>query len=478
MSLADEISAWPMVIQGGMGIGVSNYQLARAAAQHGALGVVSGTALDTVLVRRLQLGDAAGDMRRALAFFPWPEVAERVLAEYFVPGGKAESAPFRLVPLPNLHMSRARLELLVVANFVEVLLAKQGHAGRIGINYLEKIQLPTLASLLGALLAGVDAVLMGAGIPLAIPGAIDALSRWEPTELRLSVEGNVTREPVTFRVDPRALLGELRGAVRRPEFLAIVSSHIIAKTLLRKASGSVDGFVIEHHSAGGHNAPPRKQRGQSENSFGPMDEPDLGEFRALGVPFWIAGSAASAERLAQAREAGAHGVQVGTAFAFCRESGIDSALKRDVVRRARGRQLRVVTDFEASPTGYPFKRVERGGEEDEIQQLRARPRVCDLGYLRRAYTDESGALGYRCPGEPVETFIKKGGTREETINKLCLCNQLLATVGLGQMRAHGAELPLLTAGQELPEIARWLGPGASEYSAADVMAYLTGGAQP
>ncbi len=473
MSFADEVATWPTVIQGGMGIGVSTYRLARAAAEHGALGVVSGTALDTVFVRRLQLGDKAGDMRRALERFPWPSVAERVLAEYFVPGGKPEGAPFRLLSLPNVRMSRARLELLVLANFVEVSLAKEGHAGRIGINFLEKIQLPTLPSLLGALLAGVDAILMGAGIPLAIPGAIEALTRWEPAEIRLGVEGNASAETFSFRFDPRELCREPRPSLRRPKFLGIVSSHIIAKTLLRKASGTVDGFVVEHHSAGGHNAPPRKQRELPRDTYGASDEPDLDQLRALGVPFWLAGCAASPQRLAWAQREGAHGVQLGTAFAFCDESGIEPGLKRDVVSRAHARRLHVVTDFEASPTGYPFKRVEREGEEREIEALRARRRVCDLGYLRRAYTDASGVLGFRCPGEPVDTFVKKGGSAEETLNKLCLCNQLLATVGLGQVRESGAELPLLTAGQELPEIVRWLGPSADSYSVADVMRFMS-----
>jgi NAD(P)H-dependent flavin oxidoreductase YrpB (nitropropane dioxygenase family) len=55
---------WPSIIQGGMGIGVSNYRLARATSRAGALGVVSGTALDTVLVRRLQLGDESGEIFR------------------------------------------------------------------------------------------------------------------------------------------------------------------------------------------------------------------------------------------------------------------------------------------------------------------------------------------------------------------------------------------------------------------------------
>jgi len=61
--------------------------------------------------------------------------------------------------------TRRGQELAVVAGFVEVFLAKEGHRGLVGINFLEKIQLPTPATLYGALLAGVDYVLVGAGIP-------------------------------------------------------------------------------------------------------------------------------------------------------------------------------------------------------------------------------------------------------------------------------------------------------------------------
>jgi NAD(P)H-dependent flavin oxidoreductase YrpB (nitropropane dioxygenase family) len=65
--------------------------------------------------------------------------------------------------------TRRRHELAVAGGFVEVFLAKEGHQGSVGINFLEKIQVPTPATLYGALLAGVDYVLVGAGIPRDIP---------------------------------------------------------------------------------------------------------------------------------------------------------------------------------------------------------------------------------------------------------------------------------------------------------------------
>lgn len=110
----------------------------------GQLGVVSSVALDAVLARRLQCGYPDGDVRRALGQLPLPGVAERIVRRYFVPGGIKAGQPFRPVPQLGLRPNAAGTELTVAGNFVEVYLAKQGHNGLVGINYLEKIQLATI----------------------------------------------------------------------------------------------------------------------------------------------------------------------------------------------------------------------------------------------------------------------------------------------------------------------------------------------
>ena len=467
----------PVIIQGGMGAAVSAWQLARAVSLTGQLGVVSGTALDTVLLRRLQLGDPGGHMRRALAEFPIQEMAERVLDRYLIPGGKSPDTPFAASQLYTIRPSSPQLELIVVANFAEVYLAKQGHDGVVGINYLEKIQLPTLPSLFGAMLAGVDYVLMGAGIPQSIPGVLDRLSDGEAVELSLKVTGAGNEDKCISRFDPAEFTQGEVPWLRRPKFLAIVASSALATMLARKSSGRVDGFVVEGPTAGGHNAPPRGKtelNSRGEPIYGQRDVVNLEAIRSLGLPFWLAGSFGSSERVMEALRAGATGVQVGTAFAYCEESGLSEDIKQRVLRMSRDGQLDVFTDPAASPAGFPFKVLRLEGSLTEPTLYESRQRRCDLGYLRQGYRKQDGTIGWRCPAEDVDAYVRKGGDREDTIDRKCLCNALLANVGLGQCRRNSErERPLVTSGDDVVSIARVLDSGHSEtYSASQVVAYL------
>jgi nitronate monooxygenase len=466
----------PLIIQGGMGVAVSDWRLARTVSSLGQLGVVSGTALAVVLARRLQLGDPAGDLRRALAHFPFRAMAERIMSQFLIAGGKAPATPFKLTAMPTLQPRPELEELTVAANFVEVFLAKEGHTGPVGINYLEKIQLPTLASLYGAMLAGVDYVLMGAGIPRTVPGVLDRLAEGEAVQIKLDVEGALPGEEHTTSFDPRAFCGGPPPRLRRPKFLGIVASATLAMTLAKKASGRVYGFVVEGSVAGGHNAPPRgpmQLSAAGEPIYGQRDVPELEKIRALGLPFWLGGGYGRPGKLAVALELGAVGIQVGTAFAFCEESGIELALKQRVLGLIRQGQARVFTDPQASPTGFPFKvaQVEQTLSDQSLYQQR--PRLCDLGYLRHLYRKADGTVGYRCPAEPIEDFVLKGGTPGETEGRKCVCNGLPSTVGLGQTRAETLqELPLVTAGDDLAMLAEFLETGKDSYTAAQVIRRL------
>ncbi|MGI9647920.1 MAG: nitronate monooxygenase [Acidimicrobiia bacterium] len=464
---------YPVVIQGGMGVAVSGWELARAVSSEGHLGVVSGTALDAVAARRLQRGDPGGHMRRALEAFPIPGVAGRLIDRYYVEGGTPEGVRLKTKPMPTLKLSRHLRELLMASNFAEVYLAKEGHGNAVGINYLEKLQIPTLPSLYGAMLGGVDYVLMGAGIPRAIPGILDRLAEGRDVELRIDVKGGEDR---FNRFDPAEFAEGALPPVKRPAFLAIVSSHILATMFAKKVDARVDGFIIEAPTAGGHNAPPRGKlqlTGEGEPLYGARDVPDLEVINELGLPFWLAGSWAEPERLKEALELGAAGIQVGTAFAYCEESGFDDKIKKEVLAMSTAGQARVFTDPVASPTGFPFKVVQMEDTISTDEMYAERPRTCDLGYLRDAYEREDGSVGWRCPSEPVDDYLEKGGAPEETVGRKCLCNALMTNVGLGQTQREGyVEPPLVTSGDDVAHVARFLRPGADTYRAADVLDYL------
>ena len=471
MTAPRDPGAHPRIIQGGMGIAVSDWRLARAVSRLGQLGVVSGTAIDSVMVRRLQDGDAGGHVRRALAAFPDHRAVAAVLARYFVDGGRAAGAPYRLLPMYRRTVHVARDAVTVMANFVEVWLAKEGHDGVVGLNLLTKVQMPTLPSLYGAMLAGVDYVLMGAGIPREIPGVLDALARHAPVRLRLDVEGPAGTAADELAFDPRAHGCAESAPLRRPWFFPIVSASSLATTLARKATGRVDGFIVEGPTAGGHNAPPRGEprfTPAGEPVYGERDAVDLAKMRELGLPFWLAGGTGSPAAVRDAVAAGASGVQVGTLFAYCEESGLAPELKRSVLEGLTEGRVQLFTDPLASPTGYPFKLVRVAGLS---QQDDRRVRSCDLGYLRTAYRTAEGRLDYRCPAEPVAQYVAKGGRVEDTVGRRCLCNGLMANVGQPQARDEGAELPLLTSGDELVALGSFA-RGRGAYTAADVVRYL------
>jgi nitronate monooxygenase len=455
-----------------MGIGVSSWRLAKAVAKVGQLGVVSGTAIDLLLTRRLQDGDPAGHMRRALEHFPFPKMATRVLEEYFVPGGIKADDAYKNKPMVGLNPSRKITELVVISNFVEVFLAKEGHKGMVGINYLQKIQTPTLPSMYGAMLAGVGVIIVGAGIPRAIPGILDQLADGEAVELKLDSTGANASFMMGF--DPVDFVGGEPPKLDRPQFFPIVSSNLLAKTMIKKSTGKVDGLIVEGQTAGGHNAPPRGQQQLDEKGepiYGERDVVDLSAVAELGVPFWLAGSFGSPDAVNDALARGAAGVQVGTPFAFCAESDVREDIKADVHRQAKDGSLEVFTDPIASPTGFPFKILQLAGTSSDPEVYESRARVCDLGYLREAYAKDDGKLGWRCSGEPMDAWLSKGGNEEDAVGRKCLCNSLTSNVGHPQMRANpGPEPTLITSGDAVEQIALF----EAGYTDADVVQYLLG----
>jgi len=470
-----ERAQWPLptIIQGGMGVAISHWRLARAVARRGQLGVISGTAIERVLACRLQEGDPGGNMRWALARLPDHELAEQILASWFQPDGLPRPGAYRPLPMFSHHPSRELQRLAVAAAFVEVTLAKHGHAGEIGINLLEKIQPPTLPVLFGAILAGVDWVCVGAGIPRSIPQQLDRLARREASSIQIATADG---DAVNSTFDPGIIAGGSEQ-LPRPRFLAIIASHVLAQSLAR--SGGVDGFVVEGPSSGGHNAPPRGGGARDRPPvYGPRDQPDLERLARLGLPFWLAGGFADHERLREAWTAEAQGVQIGTAFAFCRQSGIDPELRRKVLHAVATGRAEVVTEALASPTGFPFKVLCQAGSEGGRDPAVRTRRPCTLGYLRHAYHRPDGGIAWRCPAEPVADYLAKGGERADTQGRRCVCHGLLATASHAHATGDGVELPLITAGESLLTLGRFLRPDRLAYDADDVIDAMFGVQDP
>ena len=468
----------PLIIQGGMGVGVSGWLLARVVSVTGQLGTVSGTVLDVLFARRMQDGDAGGHLRRAAKEFPIVEMAQRVVDRYLIEGGKAADEPYRAVAQYSIEPRRDLQELAIVATFCEIWLAKEGHDNPVAINYMEKLRVANLPAIYGAMLAGIDYVAIGAGIPREIPGILDSLAAGRAVTQRLDVEGAGVDDEFAIGLDPADFFEGAAPELSRPKFLAIVASTVLAMTLSKKSTGRVDGFIVEGPTAGGHNAPPRGELQLDENGepiYGLRDQIDFKKIEGLGIPFWLAGGYGHRERIEEARALGASGVQVGTPFALTEESNLLPSLKEQIVEAIREGRAKVFTSPNGSPTGFPFKLACLEGTLSEPDIYAGRPRICDLGYLRQAYKKSNGRVGWRCPAEPVDSFVSKGGSRESTEGRICLCNGLIVNIGYPQSRDGGyTEPPVVTLGDDVDSVKPLIAGDRAFFSAAAVINHLLG----
>lgn len=470
-------SRLPAVIQGGMGVNISSHQLASTVARAGGLGVISGVAPDLLLARWLQDGDPSGEIRAALADYPDQAFVKETLHRYFLDGGRPAGTPYRPIPKLDLGQKLGAVRLTALGAFAQVRMAKTGHDGAVGINLLEKVQLYTPAALLGAVLAEVDFVLVGAGVPTHLPRALDALAECSPVSLPIEVTGAQSGESWGITLDPATVVPGLTAPLKRPFFLAIVSSNILGTYLARDEATRPDGFVVELSNAGGHNAPPRRMELDEggEPIYGPRDDVDLAKIGAIGLPFWVAGGYATPEKLREAQDAGAVGIQVGTAFALSDESGMTPPVKTVLRERVLADTLKVRTDPLASPTGFPFKVAQVPGTVADPVTYAERERICDLSYLRSPFRRDDGSVGYRCASEPLDAYAKKGGDVADTVGRMCLCNGLAATAGVAQLRDGGRPEPyLVTLGADRSQLAGLLERHPEGWSALDVMAWLEG----
>ena len=501
------------LIQGGMGVYVSNWRLAKAVAKESpgiTAGTVSGTGLDVVYVRLLQLGDPGGHVRRALDAFDKQfgiTIGKKICDHYFIEGGKEPTARFKnspqhivrpqnggnTIPLSvqepqsnALTLDENVVELLIATGFAEVWLAKEGHHGNIFINFLKKVELPLVYTMYGAMLASVDGVIVGAGNPEGLPAVCSKLADHQPVNSNLQVLYREAGESFHVPFDPCSIADRklAQTPLRRPAFLAIVSLENLAEALAHSQTEPPDGFIIEHHTAGGHNAPPQgplKKDNKGQPQYSEQDEPDLEAFRNTGLPFWLAGGYSSHEGLKRALAAGAVGVQVGSNFALAEESGMKPEYRTAILNQLKKGidDAALVHTTMFSPTGFPFKVAQLKGTLAQESVYADRLRVCDIGLLQhRGLTkpapDGTRRIFQRCPAAPVAGYLSKRGLEFNTKDRRCLCNGLLSTVGLGQIvnqNGQFAEEPaIVTLGNHLEGIRRLSRNGQFQYWARDVVA--------
>ena len=465
------------VIQAGMGVRVSGYEMANKvgsiAEQYDlpVLAMVSGTGLSAVLLSEIQRGDEK--IINAVKAFPVPAIAEKILQEHPM---QPDDRLRRLPPMPevlfdkNHEEAKAKklTEILVVASFVEVWLAKNGHQTPVGINYLEKLQPSHPAEIYGAMLAGVNYIVMGAGIPNQIPSILDQLAQNEPATYAVDLDGTDEKAYVTF--DPSSIIPKSQQRpLERPRFFPVVTSNVLAKYLVEKVGG-IDGLIIELPEAGGHNAPPRgKQRDEDGVPlYGPKDYPKLDELKKLGIPFYLAGGFGSQEGYQAALAKGAAGVQIGTLFVPTAESGYLQEYADQILDQIDNDVLEVEARYEF-PSGYPFKIAKISGSVSEPAVYAQRKRRCRYGYLRTYYKDkQTGKIKGRCPAEPVAIFVSKGGSEAETVGQQCLCSCLLAAAGCGPQ----GEKPLFTLGDNFIPIKDIKRRPDGRYGVEEVLLYL------
>ncbi|MEJ2487898.1 MAG: hypothetical protein P8Y68_19450, partial [Anaerolineales bacterium] len=355
------------LIQGGMGVYVSNWRLAKAVSKDRpgiVAGTVSGTGLDVVYVRLLQLGDPGGHVRRAMNAFDNQfevSIGKKILDRYFIEGGKQVNANFKNPPqhivrpaaggnsIPSppqesqpvaLTLDEEIVELLIVTGYAEVWLAKEGHEGKVFINFLKKVELPLIYTLYGAMLAGVDGVIVGAGNPDGLPAVRSKLVEHQTVNSDLQVLYRESGESFQVPFNPRLVAeGKLsQRTLKRPAFLAIVSLENLVELLAKSQTEPPDGFVIEHHTAGGHNAPPqgplvKDSKGQPQ--YSEEDEPNLEIIRNTGIPFWLAGGYSNHQQWRKAMSAGAVGIQVGSNFALSEDSGLKPSYRTAIMDKLK-----------------------------------------------------------------------------------------------------------------------------------------------
>ncbi len=339
-----------------MGVGVSLHPLASAVAREGGLGIISSACLDRLVSKRT---------------------------------GK------------RLNTYEATYE--------EVSLSKN-LGGLAGINIMVALVKDYTDSVKGALDAGADAIISGAGLPLSLP-AIQP-----PKETAL----------IPIVSSARAL-------------------DIICKKW-EKLGYRPDAVVLEGPLAGGHLGFRIDQIDVESNKLENLLPPVKDMARKYGdIPVIVAGGIYTHEDIVKFISMGANGVQMGTRFLATVESSASGEYKQAVL--AAKEEDIVVAHRPGSPCGLPFRVIKQSPMyESSLKALR--PPKCDKGYV--LLKDAEGKFTV-CPA------------KVDNKDYFCICNGLLSSAGYNRDK----EEPLYTVGTNAARVDRVV-------AVKDLMDELTG----
>lgn len=448
--MSETLGFTPDLLQGGMGFDISNPRLAKAVAMAGkelgkdCLGIVASIGAPFLLTEDLQAGDP-DTIRILKTFCPHkPEIAQAILDEFKEGGHKLAPKPEVLVSGTD-KIKEKMMNIAVAAAYVMIEKAKEGHDRPIGINLLEKNQLLILPTLLGAMMAGVNYVLVGAGLPNQVPKVLSDLAVCQTASYALTVTGSRSSYPLIL--DPKPYTNG--RPLELPKFFPIVGSHVLAEYLSKKTK--IDGVVAEYPKAGGHSAPPKKKEVKDGIAiYSDEDEIDLERMRKLGKPFFLAGG--MARKLKEAKGEGATGIQCGSIFALANESGMDPEIAQRLRQKVRNGEQVVINSAFTSPSLFPFHVALDDVSLSNPDIAANEKKVCAFGILAQAYVktfNDDGTMkeiGFRCPAGPG--FIEKGGKPEDKEGRVCLCAGLLRTTGRGKKHKP----PIMTLGEDLSSV--------------------------
>ena len=323
------------IIQGGMGVGVSLAPLAGAVAQEGGVGIISSAALDRLVSKR----------------------KGKKLTTY-------------------------------EAVYEEISLAKE-KGGVSGINIMVALMQTYDDTVKGAIDAGADVIISGAGLPMSLP--------------TIKNPGDTALIPIVSSA--RAL-------------------ELICKKWER-AHYRPDAVVLEGPLAGGHLGfrieDIQLESNRLENLLPAVKETAI---KFGNIPVIVAGGIYSHDDIVRFLKMGADGVQMGTRFLVTEESSATDAYKQAVINA--GKDDIIVAQNPGSPCGLPFMVIKESPMFFNGLQRKRKPR-CDKGYVLTK--DKEG------------NFTQCRAKIDDGCN-FCICNGLLSSAGYNPE----VEEPLYTVG--------------------------------